>query len=63
MLDIDYMGEVHNPDGLPGLYDQVPRMYTKELPECARQISLFAKVARYLESSHQSPDGERRGTW
>eukprot|EP00965_Chrysotila_dentata_P163889 5410232-Pleurochrysis_carterae.AAC.4 len=22
-------GEVHNPDGLPDLYDQVPRMYRR----------------------------------
>eukprot|EP00965_Chrysotila_dentata_P254502 6211896-Pleurochrysis_carterae.AAC.2 len=29
MFDIDYLGEVNNPDGLPGLYDQVPRMYRR----------------------------------
>eukprot|EP00965_Chrysotila_dentata_P102207 3374560-Pleurochrysis_carterae.AAC.1 len=28
-LDIDSLGEVNNPDGLPGLYDQVPRHYRR----------------------------------
>eukprot|EP00965_Chrysotila_dentata_P113920 3766627-Pleurochrysis_carterae.AAC.2 len=29
LLDVDYLGEVNNPDGLPGLYIQVPRMYRR----------------------------------
>eukprot|EP00965_Chrysotila_dentata_P136707 4521601-Pleurochrysis_carterae.AAC.1 len=28
MLDISYLGVANSPDGLPGLYDQVPRMLT-----------------------------------
>eukprot|EP00965_Chrysotila_dentata_P178303 5889018-Pleurochrysis_carterae.AAC.1 len=29
MLAINYLGEVNNPNGLPGLYDQVLRMYRR----------------------------------
>eukprot|EP00965_Chrysotila_dentata_P259104 6213450-Pleurochrysis_carterae.AAC.2 len=32
MLDIDYLGEVNNPDGLPGLYNQELRMYRRVTP-------------------------------
>eukprot|EP00965_Chrysotila_dentata_P217826 6190242-Pleurochrysis_carterae.AAC.1 len=29
MPDIDYQGEVNNPDGIPGFYDQAPPMYRR----------------------------------
>eukprot|EP00965_Chrysotila_dentata_P109292 3612343-Pleurochrysis_carterae.AAC.1 len=29
MFDNNYLGKVNNPDGLTGLYDQVPRNYRR----------------------------------
>eukprot|EP00965_Chrysotila_dentata_P049516 1641603-Pleurochrysis_carterae.AAC.1 len=60
MLDVDSLGEVNNSNGLPGLHDQVPCMYTVELPICTRYVSLFARVAWVLGTS---PPAARRGTW
>eukprot|EP00965_Chrysotila_dentata_P173011 5709426-Pleurochrysis_carterae.AAC.4 len=49
MLDIDYLGEVNEPDALPGLCDQVPRMYvTVELPISTRLSSPYDRLAPVL---------------
>eukprot|EP00965_Chrysotila_dentata_P261725 6214352-Pleurochrysis_carterae.AAC.4 len=48
MLDIDYLGVVNNPDGLPYLYDQLPRM-------CRRVTRKHPSDQPVRQSSH--------GTW
>eukprot|EP00965_Chrysotila_dentata_P102316 3377723-Pleurochrysis_carterae.AAC.2 len=42
MLDIDYLGEVNNPDGLPNLYDQPSAVRRGKWSGTARYCSIFA---------------------
>eukprot|EP00965_Chrysotila_dentata_P188061 6172511-Pleurochrysis_carterae.AAC.1 len=47
MLDIDNLGEINKPDGLPDLYNQVPRMHHR-VTRWYRLNSLYVRVAPVL---------------
>eukprot|EP00965_Chrysotila_dentata_P148379 4898735-Pleurochrysis_carterae.AAC.1 len=59
MLDFDYLGQVNNPDGLPGLYDQVPRINLR-VTQCYTSDKLVCQSSPgvwYLDARASS--GER----
>eukprot|EP00965_Chrysotila_dentata_P246755 6207353-Pleurochrysis_carterae.AAC.3 len=47
MLDIDYLGEVNKPNGLPGLYDQVPRIRQPPDGEHGRELQDTAVSSQF----------------
>eukprot|EP00965_Chrysotila_dentata_P101969 3365704-Pleurochrysis_carterae.AAC.1 len=52
MLDIDYLGEVNNPDGLPGLYDQASK-YLASASRPEGNMVGNCEMLQYLRSSRR----------
>eukprot|EP00965_Chrysotila_dentata_P044953 1493591-Pleurochrysis_carterae.AAC.1 len=57
MLDIDYLGKVNNPDGLPGLYDQSsPRTRYLAANRPTENVVGNCEIRQYLRSFSEIPD-------